>query len=44
MVDRVKPGQKARIEVHAFPGETFTGVVTEVAPLPDPIITSRRDR
>jgi RND family efflux transporter MFP subunit len=36
MVDRVKPGQQARIEVHAFPGESFTGVVTEVYPLPDP--------
>ena len=39
MVDQLKPGQKARIEVHAFPGETFAGVVTEVAPLPDPINT-----
>jgi HlyD family secretion protein len=36
MVDRLKPGQQARIDVHAFPGETFTGVVTDVAPLPDP--------
>ena len=37
MVDQVKPGQQARIEVHAFPGGTFAGVVTEVSPLPDPI-------
>jgi HlyD family secretion protein len=36
MVDRLKPGQKARIEVHAFLGRTFEGVVTEVFPLPDP--------
>ena len=35
MVDRVAPGQKARIEVDAFPGEILDGVVAKVAPQPD---------
>ncbi len=35
-VDRLLPGQKARIEVEAFPGETLSGEVIEVAPRPDP--------
>ena len=35
MVDRVAPGQKARIEVDAFPGQTLDGVVAKVAGLPD---------
>ena len=30
------PGQKARIEVDAYPGETFSGEVIDVAPRPDP--------
>jgi HlyD family secretion protein len=42
MVDRVvtawkTTGLKARVTVDAFPDETLTGVVTEVAPLPDPV-------
>jgi HlyD family secretion protein len=41
MVDQLKLGQQARIEVHAFPNESFVGVVTEVAPRPDPINTLR---
>ena len=36
MVDREQIGQKARIEVDAFPGEAFSGEVVEIAPLPDP--------
>ncbi len=35
-VDRLVPGQKARIEVDAYPGETLSGEVIDVAPLPDP--------
>ncbi len=35
-VDRLARGQKARIEVDAFPGKVFSGEVVEVAPLPDP--------
>jgi RNA polymerase sigma factor (sigma-70 family) len=35
MVDRVSVGQKARIEVDAFPGQALDGVVTKVARLPD---------
>ena len=31
MVDRLRPGQQARIEVHAFPDKSFVGVVTDVA-------------
>jgi len=34
-VDRVRPGQKARIVIEAFPDETFTGEVIKVAPLPN---------
>jgi HlyD family secretion protein len=44
MVDQLKPGQQARIEVHAFPNEGFVGVVTDVAPRPDPINTSHSNR
>ncbi|MFO0950662.1 MAG: efflux RND transporter periplasmic adaptor subunit [Isosphaeraceae bacterium] len=36
VVDRVTPGQKARITVDAYPGEVFMGKVESVAPLPDP--------
>ncbi len=32
----VKPGLPARIQIDAFVGETLKGVVSEVAPLPDP--------
>lgn len=35
-VNKVKPGQKARITVDAFPDKTFTGEVISVAPLADP--------
>jgi multidrug efflux pump subunit AcrA (membrane-fusion protein) len=33
-IAHVKPGAKARVWVYAFPGETYTGVVQEVAPVP----------
>ena len=36
MVDRLSPGQTARVHVDAFPNETFLGVVEAVAPRPDP--------
>jgi RNA polymerase sigma factor (sigma-70 family) len=36
MVDRVPPGGRARIKVDAFANESLTGVVTSVAPRPDP--------
>lgn len=36
MVDRIKPGLRARIKVDAFAEETLPGVVEDVAPLPDP--------
>ena len=35
MVDQIAPGMTARVEVDAFPDETFLGVVEAVAPLPD---------
>jgi RNA polymerase sigma factor (sigma-70 family) len=34
-VDRLRPGQKAIVEVDAFLGRTFPGTVAEVLPLPD---------
>jgi RND family efflux transporter MFP subunit len=36
IIDRIRPGFRARILVDAFPAEPLTGVVTLVAPLPDP--------
>ncbi len=36
LVDRLMPGQRARIKVDTFPGEMLTGAVDTVAPLPDP--------
>lgn len=36
MVDRVEPGQKAKIRVDAFANQPLTGTVKSVAPLPDP--------
>lgn len=36
MVDRVKPGQRVRIKVDAFPNQVLTGTVRNVQPLPDP--------
>ena len=35
-VDQVKPGQKVRIQVFAFPLRELTGTVEMVNPLPDP--------
>jgi len=35
-VDKVQPGQSAKIIIEAFPDQTFTGKVLSVAPLPDP--------
>jgi RND family efflux transporter MFP subunit len=35
-INRVRTGQKAQVTVDAFPGEVYTGVVSEVSPLPDP--------
>jgi HlyD family secretion protein len=34
-VDKVRPGQAAKIIIDAFPDETFHGEVLKVAPLPD---------
>jgi hypothetical protein len=34
-VDRLRPGQKAKVEVDAFPDRTLEGTVASVAPLPD---------
>jgi RND family efflux transporter MFP subunit len=39
LIDHVVPQMKALIRIDAFPGETFAGLVTEVAPLPDPSST-----
>jgi RND family efflux transporter MFP subunit len=36
MVDRVRPGLKARIRVDAFPQQVLDGTVESVQPLPDP--------
>ncbi len=36
MIDRVDVGQNSRIKVDAFAGETLTGKVKTVQPLPDP--------
>ena len=36
IVDQIAPGQKAQIEVDAFPGQILSGVVTKIAGLPDP--------
>ena len=44
MVDRVIPGQRVRVKVHAFPTEPLPGVVVEVAPLPDPTSFFSSDR
>jgi HlyD family secretion protein len=33
---RVEPGESARVEVDALPGETFTGRVARIAPVLDP--------
>jgi HlyD family secretion protein len=35
-VDKVRPGQRAKIVVDAFPDQSFMGEVLKVAPLPDP--------
>ena len=36
MVDQVQPGHKADVKIDAFPGRAFSGIVTSVAPRPDP--------
>ena len=36
MVDQVAPGQKVRIDVDAFPGQTFDGVVAKAGPAARP--------
>ena len=36
IIRQVRPQLTARIKVDAFPNETFSGAVTEIAPLPDP--------
>jgi RND family efflux transporter MFP subunit len=36
MVDQVQPGHKADVKIDAFPGRVFSGIVTSVAPRPDP--------
>ena len=36
IVDRITPGMRARVLVDAVPGQRLTGVVTSVAPRPDP--------
>jgi RND family efflux transporter MFP subunit len=42
-VDRVRPGQRARIVVDAFPGMSLDGEVVTVYPLPDPTSDFRND-
>jgi RND family efflux transporter MFP subunit len=36
LIDLIRPGLSARVVVDAFPGQLLTGVVVQVAPLPDP--------
>jgi HlyD family secretion protein len=36
VVDKVWPKMKARVKIDAYPNQTLTGLVSEVAPLPDP--------
>jgi len=36
LVDKVRPGQPAKITIDAFPDKTFRGEVLKIAPLPDP--------
>jgi RND family efflux transporter MFP subunit len=43
-VDRVQPGQRVAVAVDAFPEAKFTGVVTGVAPLPDPFAVATWSR
>jgi RND family efflux transporter MFP subunit len=38
-IKRVREGQKARVNIDAFQGESFAGLVVAVAPLPDPTPT-----
>ena len=35
-IDKIVPGMKARVRVHAFSGTELEGTVRDVAPLPDP--------
>lgn len=41
LVDQVVVESKAQITVDAFPNESFTGVITKVAPLPNPGVFSQ---
>ena len=43
-VTLLTPGMKARVRVDAFPDTRFSGVVTDVAPLPDPTSFFSDDR
>ncbi|MFI5457214.1 MAG: sigma-70 family RNA polymerase sigma factor [Isosphaerales bacterium] len=43
MVDQLKRGLRATIGVDAFPAETLAGLVSDVAPLPDPTSIFKRD-
>ncbi len=43
VIDRIKPGQRARIWIDAFPEQTRSGAVDRVAPLPDPNTITMRD-
>lgn len=43
-IDKIKQGQKATIEVDAFPGKTFQGTVESVAPLPDSRVFNKNNR
>jgi RND family efflux transporter MFP subunit len=42
LINRLTPGQKARIQIDGLPDESYTGVVAEVAPLPDPLLRTGR--
>jgi RNA polymerase sigma factor (sigma-70 family) len=44
LVDRIVNGQKARITIDAFPDKEFVGLVTSIAPLPDPAVFPVRNR
>jgi RND family efflux transporter MFP subunit len=41
LIDLIRPGLRARVVVDAFPGQLLTGVVVQVAPLPDPTAMNR---
>jgi RND family efflux transporter MFP subunit len=37
-IDRIQKGQKVRVTIDAFSGKDFAGLVTDIAPLPDPTV------